>query len=164
LPVIEFSLPRVRYSGGSDVLAMWRWLLSWRVDDAVAVHDLQVSEQNIEPFRRARVASGLDVRLWMAELSGDERRVVQMAKLANRANPKDRWPAFALADRMFDSLAHIAPEGLSRRQALQHILSLRSDHEGALRAMLELEQQAGNIQAIRALKQRLQTISPLAKY
>ncbi|MDQ6981588.1 MAG: fused MFS/spermidine synthase [Mariprofundus sp.] len=163
LPVIEFSLPRARYSGGSDVMAMWRWLLSWRVDDAVAVHDLKVSEQNIEPFRRARVASGLDVRLWMAELSGDERRVIQMAKLANHANPKDRWPAFALADRMFDSLAHTAPNGLSRKQALHRILGLRPDHEGALRALIELELQAGNIQVAHALKQRLQTISPLAK-
>ncbi len=164
LPVIEFSLPRVRYSGGADVVAMWRWLLDWRADDAAAMKDLQVSEKHIEPFRRARVGAGLDVRLWMAELSGDEKRVVQMARLAHRANAKDRWPAFALADRMFDSLTHAAPDGLSRRQALQRILTLRPDHEGALRAKLALEQQAGNMQAATALRQRLHVISPLAKY
>jgi len=164
LPVIEFSLPRVRFSAGADVLAMWRWLLSWRVDDAAAMQTLQVPQQDTEAFRRARVASGLDVRLWMAELNGDERRVVQMARLAHRANPKDRWPAFALADRMFDSLTHAAPKGLSRRQALQRILDLRPDHEGTLRAMLELEQQNGNTQAASALQKWLHTISPLAKY
>ncbi|MDQ7000070.1 MAG: fused MFS/spermidine synthase [Mariprofundus sp.] len=163
LPVIEFSLPRVRYSGGGDVLNMWRWLLSWRVNDAKAMQFLQVPKQDTEAFRRARVGAGLDVRLWMAELSGDERRVVQMAKLANRANPKDRWPAFALADRMFDSLAHTAPGGLSRQQALQRILDLRPDHEGALRALMKLELQAGNLQAAGALKRHLQIISPLAK-
>jgi spermidine synthase len=100
----------------------------------------------------------------MAELNGDERRVVEMARLAHRANPQDRWPAFALADRMFDSLAHAAPAGLSRRQALQRILVLRADHEGALRAMLELEQRDGNAQAVTALRQRLHIVSPLAKY
>ena len=164
LPVIEFSLPRVRYSGGADVVAMWRWLLGWRADDAVAMHDLQVPKQDTELFRRARVGAGLDVRLWMAELSGDEQRVVQMARLAHRANAQDRWPAFALADRMFDSLAHAVPDGLSRRQALQRILVLRPDHEGALRALMTLEQQAGHTQAVTDLKQRLHQISPLAKY
>jgi len=164
LPVIEFSLPRVRYSGGADVLSMWRWLLGWRAADAVAMQALQVSVLDKQAFRRARVGSGLDVRLWMAELNGDERRVVEMARLAHRANPQDRWPAFALADRMFDSLAHTAPAGLSRRQALQRILALRADHEGALRAMLELEQRDSNAAAARALRQRLHAISPLAKY
>ncbi len=164
LPVIEFSLPRVRYNGGADVAVMWRWLLGWRADDAAAMRDLQVPTQDIEPFRRARVASGLNVRLWMSELSGDERRVVEMARLAHRANAQDRWPAFALADRMFDSLAHALPKGLSRRQALQRILSLRPDHEGALRALMSLEQQAGNTEAVTDLKQHLHQISPLAKY
>jgi len=164
LPVIEFSLPRVRYSGGADVLNMWRWLLSWRAADTAAMQTLQISALDRQAFRRARVGAGLDVRLWMAELNGDERRVVEMARLAHRANPQDRWPAFALADRMFDSLAHAAPAGLSRRQALQRILVLRADHEGALRAMLELEQRDGNAQAVTALRQRLHIVSPLAKY
>jgi len=164
LPVIEFSLPRVRYSGGADILGMWRWLLGWHVDDAAAMRELLVSASDTETFRRARVGAGLDVRLWMAELSGDERRVVKMAKLAYRANAQDRWPAFALADRMFDSLTHVAPDGLSRRQALQHILDLRSDHEGALRSLLAMELQQGHGQAASALQQRLHTISPLAKY
>jgi len=162
-PVIEFSLPRVRYSGGADVAAMWRWLLSWRADDAAAMRDLQVAAQDTEPFRRARVGAGLDVRLWMAELNGDEKRIVQMARLARRANPQDRWPAFALADRMFDSLAHATPKGLSRRQALQRILALRPDHEAALRAMLELEKGEGHLQAASLLKQRLHKLSPLAR-
>jgi len=163
-PVIEFSLPRVRYSGGADGLSMWHWLISWRIGDAEAMQDLQVIKQDTQVFRRARVAAGLDVQLWMAELNGDEQRVVEMARLAHRSNPKDRWPAFALADRMFDSLAHATPDGLSRRQALQRILALRPDHEGALRAMLKLEQQEGNAQAASALRERLHAISPLAKY
>lgn len=164
LPVIEFSLPRVRYSGGADVVAMWRWLLKWRNDDALAMQYLQVPKQNTDSFRRARVASGLNVRLWMAELSGDEPRVVQMAKLASRANPEDRWPAFALADRMFDSLARHVPGDMSRRQALQRILDLRPDHEGALKAMMELEAQSGHQGEADRWRQRLREISPLSKY
>ncbi len=163
LPVIEYALPRVRYSGGADMGAMWRWLLEWRADDMTALRDLQVAGRDVERFRRARVASALDVRLWQAELQGDERQVVRMARLAYRANPLDRWPAFALADRMFDSLAHAAPKGLSRRQALQRILALRPDHEGALRALLEIEQRAGHRAAATVLRQRLRAVSPLGR-
>jgi len=164
MPVIEFSLPRLRYGDGVNPAAMWRWLLGWRVNDATAMGDLQVPVKETELFRRARVGSALDVRLWLAELAGNDRRAVEMARLAYRANPKNRWPGFALADRMFDSLAHAAPDGLSRRQALQRILALRPDHEGALRAMYKLEQQAGHTQAATALQRRLKLISPLAKY
>ncbi|MDX8406151.1 MAG: spermine synthase, partial [Mariprofundus sp.] len=162
-PVIEYSLPRVRFGAGVDMDLMWRWLLSWRSSDDLAATLLAVPGGQKQLFKRARVATALNVRLWMAELAGDERRVVDMARLAYRANPKDRWPAFALADRMFDSLATATDDGLSRREALMRILSLRPDHEAALRAMMELEQQQGHTAAASLWRQRLHTISPLAK-
>ncbi|MDQ6993006.1 MAG: fused MFS/spermidine synthase [Mariprofundus sp.] len=162
-PVIEYSLPKVRYGSGVDVVAMWHWLLTWHSADAQAGKEIGVLSSDISPFKRARVATALNVRVWLAELNGDEKRAVEMARLAHRANPKDRWPAFALADRMFESLAHTAPDGLSRRQALQRILILRPDHESALRAMMRLEEKAGNIQAATNWRQRLQKISPLAR-
>lgn len=163
-PVIEFSLPRVRYGQGVDMVAMWRWLLSWRSDDEKAFEALAVPSADGVLFKRARVATALDVRLWMAELEGDERRVVEMARLANRANPDDRWPAFALADRMYDSLERATSSGISRRQALERILAIRPDHEQAMRAMMVLDEQQGDMAAADVWRQRLQAISPLAKY
>jgi len=163
-PVIEYSLPKVRFGEGVDIASMWRWLLTWRSQDAVAAQAFGIPEALMQPFQRARVATALNVRLWLAELGGDERRVVEIARLAYRANPLDRWPGFALADRMFDSLAHVSPDGVSRREALSRILALRPDHELALRAMVELEQQEGHNTAAAAWQRRLFAISPLAKY
>ncbi|TLS77900.1 spermine synthase [Mariprofundus erugo] len=164
VPVIEFSLPKVRYGQGIDMVAMWRWLLSWRAEDRQAFDRLGVPAAEGELLKRARVATALDVRLWMAELEGDERRVVAMARLAHRANADDRWPAFALADRMYDSLERATSSGMSRRQALERILAMRPDHEQAMRAMMLLDEQQGDAVAAEVWHRRLQAISPLAKY
>ncbi len=162
-PVIEYRLPKVRYGAGVDMVAMWDWLLSWRAHDVEAAHLLGVSAADMQAFKRARVATALDVRLWKAELTGDERRVVEMARLARRANPEDRWPAFALADRMFDSLSHRLPDGMSREQALARILDIRPDHEGAIHAMLQLAREHGDAARIHYWQQQLAAVSPLAK-
>jgi len=87
---------------------------------------------------------------------------VEWAQLAHRANAADRWPAFALADWMFASLQAAAPQGLDRRQALERILALRPDHEGALRAMLHLAEESGDAARIQHWRQRLGAVSPLA--
>ncbi len=161
-PVIEFSLPRIRYSGGVDALATWRWLLAWRQNAHEATRVWKVTPKDAQLYQRAWASAGSDVHVWMAELGGDERQVIQWARLSRRANPLDRWPAFALADRMFDSLAHALPEGVSRRQALLRILALRPDHEGALRSMLKLAQDAGDMQERDKWRRMLKSVSPLA--
>jgi len=159
-PVIEFSLPKVRYRG-LDAVAMWRWLLSWRQGPEQAAKFWQVADADAELFQRAWASAGLDVRLWMAELTGDEQQVVQWARLSLRANNLDRWPAFALADRLFDSLDY-APADLNRKQALEKILALRADHEGALRMMLQLAKKEGDVQAVDVWAAKLRALSPLA--
>jgi len=161
-PVIEFALPRVRYAGGADPSAMWRWMLSWREDAEQAAAVLHVEAEDFTTFKRAWAASALDVRLWQAELGGDEAQAMKWAQLARRANADDRWPAFALADRMFASLENGNPQGLGRREALQRILVLRPDHEASIRAMWQLESQAGNAEAAEQWRQRLASLSPLA--
>jgi len=161
-PVIEFALPRVRYAGGTDPAAMWRWMLSWREGVGQAAKVLHVEENDFMTFKRAWAASGLDVRLWLAELAGDERQAVKWAQLAHRANDRDRWPAFALADRMYASLENAAHQGVDRRQALERILALRPDHEGALRARLDMALQEGNEAAAKQWYRQLSALSPLA--
>jgi len=161
-PVIEFALPRVRYAGSADPAGMWRWLLSWREGAEQAASTLHVVPRSFIDFKRAWAASGLDVRLWQAELAGDERLAVEWAQLAHRANILDRWPAFALADRMFDSLKSGVPHGMAPREALQRILQLRPDHEGALRAMLALARRSGDQGQVELWRARLAAVSPLA--
>jgi len=163
-PVIEYSLPRVRFGDGVDIASMWRWLLSWRSRDELAAQMLGIPAGQMQSFKRARVATALNVRLWQAELAGDERRVVEMARLAYRANPLDRWPGFALADRMYDTLATVSADGVSRRDALGRILALRPDHELALRAMMAMELREDHAVAAAAWQRRLLAVSPLAKY
>jgi len=161
-PVIEYALPRLRYADGVDGISMWRWLLSWRQDVPQAARELHVDAADFINFKRAWVASAFAVRLLMAELAGDDRQAVKWARLAMRANPLDRWPAFALADRMFMSLAGNLPPGMNRRQALVEILQLRPDHEAALRAMMQLEMQAGHVKAAEDWRRKLAVVSPLA--
>ncbi len=161
-PVIEFALPRVHYAGGANPFAMWRWMLSWREDAKQAAAALHVAPEDFTTFKRAWAASAIDVRMWQAELVGDDAKSVEWAKLAHRANDSDRWPAFALADRMFASLESGDPRGLSKRQALGRILALRPDHEDALRAMLHLELHEGQQAAADMWRQRLAVVSPLA--
>jgi len=161
-PVIEFSLPRVRFAGGVDPVGMWRWMLSWREGAAQAARTLHVRKSDFDPFKRAWVASGLDVHLWLAELAGDDHLTVKWAQLAHRANANDRWPAFALADRMFASLKGGKMPVPNRRKALLRILALRPDHEGAMRAIMHLESEQGHDDAAQMWRQRLAVLSPLA--
>jgi len=161
-PVIEFALPRVRYTGGTDPSSMWRWMLSWREDAEQAAAVLHIGAEDFITFKRAWAATAANVRLWQAELGGDEAQAMKWAQLAHKANADDRWPAFALADRMFASLENGNPQGLGRREALQRILVLRPDHEASIRAMWQLESQAGNAEAAEQWRQRLASLSPLA--
>jgi len=164
-PVIEYALPRLRYTDGThgvDGISMWRWLLSWRQDVAQAARELHVSEADFTDFKRAWAGSAFAVRLLMAELAGDDRQAVKWAQFAMRANPHNRWPAFALADRMFMSLSGSLPPGMNRQQALEKILQLRPDHEAALRAMMQLELKAGHAEAAADWRQKLAAVSPLA--
>ncbi|HXH71366.1 MAG TPA: fused MFS/spermidine synthase [Mariprofundaceae bacterium] len=162
-PVIEYTLPRVRYAGGVDIQQTWEWLLGWRASAEAAAGQLAIPMADRETFERAWVATSLDVRLWQSEIAGDEQQAIYWARMANHANPADRWPAFALADRMYESLQHGLPDGISRQEALRRILELRPDHEGAITSMLRLAMANGNAADIEKWRSRLQQVSPLAR-
>ncbi len=161
-PVIEFSLPRVRYSGGVDPSGMWRWLMSWRESDAQAMQALAVTESNRKDFIAARTAAEMDVQIWMAELAGQEHRVIRLASMAHRFNAQDRWPALALADRMLAGLQRGLPDGMDREQALQAILHICSYHTDTLRQLMRLAEKKGDREAAQHWRLQLQQLSPLA--
>jgi len=161
-PVIEYSLPTMRYEKNSlpQTLA---WLLKQRVSlkSAMAVWQLENADDS-QSLKRAWVSSTLLMRGQQASLHGDN-RAMRLQSLAYRANPKDRWAGFAVADAMFTSLQQGLPQGLSYAQALQKILDIRSDHEDALKAMMMLKRQQGDLNAAKIYQDRLQYISPYAK-
>jgi len=65
---------------------------------------------------------------------------------------------------MYDTLATVSADGVSRRDALGRILALRPDHELALRAMMAMELREDHAVAAAAWQRRLLAVSPLAKY
>lgn len=162
-PVIEFSLPKVRYGGGMDLRMLLRWLFSWRIAEGEARQALAVPAGDVESFARAYATVGLNGRLWLAELSGREDMAARMARMAWQTNPQDRWAGFALADRMFASLNGGLPPGLSREEALTRILAIRPDHTDAIRAMIQLKAAAGDAAAVHRWRRLLHKISPLAR-
>lgn len=162
LPVIEFSLPKVRYSGGVDPLGMWRWLLSWRESNAQAMQTLAVAETNREDFIAARTVTDMNVHIWMAELAGQEHQVLKLASIAHRLHTQDRWPALALADRMLAGLQRGLPEGMAREQALQAILHIYPYHTDTLRQLMLLAGKKGDVVAEKHWRLQLQQLSPLA--
>ncbi len=163
-PVIEYQLPRAHYRGEMDLVVLMEWLLQQRPHVDQAAQRLAVDTRHYEMFKRGYVATEFSMRSWIMELRGDSDKANQLLQLAYQANPKDQWVSSALADRMFASLsqysAQIFAQGMSERDALTAILSIRPDHVEALRSLWRLEQQAGTPKAAE-YRQRLQLISPL---
>ncbi len=161
-PVIEYSLPRARYRGDMDLVAMVEWLLSQRVHLKQARVALGVSEAEAEEFERGFIATELALRAWVAELKGDVRLGQQLLRHAYQANPKDRWTSGVIADRMYASLEQMNAQGVDLRTALHSIIDIRPDHANALRDLWRLEEVAGNTTAAAEYRQRYADISPLA--
>jgi len=161
-PVIEYSLPNMRYEKNT-LPQMLTWLLKQRISFEAALDIWQLgSDGDSQLLKRAWASSTLLMRGQQASLRGDN-SAMRLQALAYRANPKDRWAGFAMADAMFVSLQQGLPQGLSYAQALQKILEIRADHEGALKAMLRLKKQQGDLKAAEIYHDRLQHISPYAK-
>ena len=123
---------------------------------------MTVRAEHRQDLKRAWAATSLDMRAQWEALQGKP-SAERLQALAYRANPLDRWASFALADAMFESLAHTLPHGMTKKQALAKILSIRPDHEAALKAMYQLAKQAHDAAAIKQYRTRLQVLSPYAR-
>ncbi|RFC30991.1 MAG: spermidine synthase [Candidatus Nitrotoga sp. MKT] len=146
-PVIEFRLPRARYAGELDVAKLLLVLLKTRPKMEAAANLLGIRDHDKEAFERAYVASELMTRSWLAAARGTTQQANQLTHLAYKANAKDRWIAYALADNMFSSLAQAREHGLSEKEALQKILRLNPYHVEAVRALWRIERNAGDTHA-----------------
>jgi len=160
-PRIEFGLPAARYSGKLDVASLLDWLVAHRPSLETAEAALHVADGDRQDFERAYAATELAMRAWSAEIRGDELQSQRLLRLAYDANPRDRWIAFTLADRMMATLPAALQRGMGKRQALQAVLHIFPDDPEALRAMWRLEQAAGHAAQAAVYRSRLAALSPL---
>jgi len=160
-PQIEFSLPALHYKD-SALPNVLNWLIHHRISLQTAAKEWSLDDTTMQVFKRAWAASEFDVRAQLLILQG-KAGAQRLQALAYRANPKDRWASFALADAMFTSLQRGLPQGLSYEQALRKILAIRPDHEDALKAMLHVLKERGDVQAVQYYKNVLFRVSPYAR-
>lgn len=159
-PVIEFRLPRARYAGELDVTKLLQFLLKTRPNMKAAATLLGISDGDKDAFERAYVASELMTRSWLAAARGATQQANQLTHLAYKANAKDRWIAYALADNMFSSLAQAREHGLSEKEALQKILRLNPYHVEAVRVLWRIERNNADAHA-EVSRAHLLELSPL---
>jgi spermidine synthase len=161
VPYIEFNLPPARYDGSVDLAALLSWLLQQHPDADTAMKIMGIRAEDKSKFGRAYVATELMARGWVASIQGDAEKAGELTWLAHQANPQDRWIANAQADNMLQSLTQASQYGLSEREALQRILKVSPEYVGALRALWQMEQSAGNKQEAERYRLRLLVVSPL---
>jgi len=157
-PVIEFDLPHMRHQ--TAVLPeLMQWLMAHRMPLKEAENVWGVNASDALAFKRAWAATELSIR---AQIDMLQKRpgVQRLQSLAYRANAKDRWAGFGLADAMFASLEHAVPQGMTYEQALLKILTIRADHEGALKAMIVLCNKRGDLKGAQQYRDRFFRISP----
>lgn len=160
-PSIEFSLPRARFSGDLDLLKVMSWLEGQRPSLVLASSDLGVSPANKDAFERAYAATALAMRSSEEALQGHDEAAIRMIRFANKANPADREVAWALADRMYGTLAEAERHGIDRGKALAQVLEVFPDHPEALREMARFAQSRGLDDQAARLFVRYRTVDPL---
>jgi len=139
-----------------------QWLIDRRIGLAEAERYWSIDGSQMMAFKRSWAGSQLNARAQLLSLQG-KAGAQRLQALAYQANPDGRWAAFGLADAMFASLKHALPPGLTYEQALQKILVIRPDHEAALKAMLALVEERGDVKAVKTYRDRLFRISPYAR-
>jgi len=160
-PRIEFSLPQLHYTQALDMNLLLKRLLQKRPPVEEAGRALKVLPKDRESFERAYIASELAMRSLNATLNAQSLEAQKLIRFAYDANPQDRWVGFDIADKMFASLAQATDNGFDRRAALLTILSIRPDHTGAVKALWQLEMDAGNQEKADNYRLYLRELSPL---
>ena len=160
-PRIEYVLPRARYEGRVDLVAMIDWLETNRPSLDESVSRLGIGEPGRRRFERAYMATSLALRSWKEGILGRAGKADRLLRFAQQANPGDRWIAWTLADRLFDTLSEAIAHGVTEREALGQILSIMPGHPDALARLWRLEDRAGHRRRAEAIRERLRRLSPL---
>jgi spermidine synthase len=160
-PVIEYHLPGARYNGDLDLSRLLSWLLSIRPSVQQASNNLEINKSNFQKFKGAYTATEMAHESWVALLQNRADKGRRLLPQAYKANPRDRWIGFALADDVLADRALAKAQGVSERQLLKAILRIRPDHTEALRGLWHLAQASGNKKLAESYRDRLAALSPL---
>lgn len=98
-PVIDFSLPRLRYGNNQEFEWLLQDFLLHRPTVKEAERQLQIPAKDLEGFERAYIATDLMVRSWVASLRQQTPLANRLIGMAHEANPKDQWVRYAWSDR-----------------------------------------------------------------
>ncbi len=163
-PYIEYRLPKIRFSEDDSLVSLLLFLLDHRPSVEIAAIKLGISGSvEFEQFERAYAAVGLATKSWVAAVQGQNQEAERLIRFAYSANEKDRWIGFDLADRMYASVSQAVAAGYQRDVVLRQILTIRADHEGAIKELWHLAERAGDHEQAAKYRARLKQLSPLAK-
>ncbi len=162
-PVIEFQLPKAKFNRQIDLKALLEFLSEKRPDIKLALRELHVEGDDIEPFSQAYKSSVFYYESWISYFSGKDLESERQLTKAYELNRNDQWVGFGIADSMFASLAQAKDSGIDELTALKRILSIRPDHIGALKELLRISVEKGFVEQSNALKAKLRKLSPLDK-
>jgi spermidine synthase len=158
--VLEFLLPRLHYESESDASSVLKSVLATRPTIERAIELLGVSPPQQEDFRRAYIGTELWVRSELAGWQGSTLEADHLLGLAFEADPRDRWIAYAVSDRLLASIDAASERGLTREQLLRKILVINPWSLEAWRALWILQRGRGDAEAA-ASRARILDLSPL---
>ena len=159
-PVIEFLVPRLHYDPKGDAASVLKGLLASRPTIERAIEILGVSPQQQEDFRRAYIGTELWVRSELASWQGATLEADHLLGSAFEADPRDRWIAYAVSDRLLASIEAAPERGFTREQFLRKILVINPWSLEAWRALWTLQRTRGDADAA-ASRARILELSPL---
>ncbi len=151
-PQIEYRLPQRRFRQQQSLASLLRWLKRHRVSRQQLVKRWQLQQPDErQKLEAAWLASHVLLEAHIQQIAPSLRGPdpVRLFQLAYRADPRNRWAGFAVADAMYDSLEHGLPAGMNEAEALQRILAIRPDHQQARARWCSLQTSARAKQACR---------------
>ena len=125
--------------------------------------ELAVSPADAAKFSQAYAATTLYYESWSDYFSGRQTDAEKKLMQALEYNKNDQWIGFAIADALYASLSHGRQQGINELNTLKRILSIRPDHIGALKRVLQISEERGWSEQAAALKDQLKKLSPLDK-
>lgn len=159
-PVIEFTIPKAKYTGDLDVAGLLKKLINTRPSMAEAADSLGIPGAARNDFEQAYLATELWLSGMVALFESKPDLAQKFLGMAFEANPVDRWLSLSIADIMFKSIAESPADEATQRTRFARILAIRPDHIETLKALWRLEQKAGNVAKAEDIKTQMVALHP----
>lgn len=159
-PVIEYQLPGAKYSQRIHLLDNLKFLFESPIEVESLLEMYALQQDQVSKFSKAVESTQLLAQSLILGLQHENQAAQKYARLAYGANKDDRWASFRWADFLFANLQQTHLLGLTQEQLLKAVLSVRPEHQRAIKAMLQLHRERGQQQQAQELWQRLTILAP----